>query len=97
MRWLVMESCPQSCHNNSRCLANGLASRLSTSLPGFFRRLRAGPVNACGLTLRAAEVWESARFRAVFWLKLGSVKSTLSRPPHSADAAVGRTREKDVK
>ena len=32
------------------------------------------------LTMRAAEVWESPRFQAWFWLKVGSVKMALSRP-----------------
>jgi hypothetical protein len=33
-------------------------------------------------TQRAPDGWESARFLAVFWLGVGSVKAASSRPAH---------------
>ena len=47
-------------------LAMSLASRLSTSLPSLSRHLEAGSVNACGLTMRAADKWDSPRFSGRF-------------------------------
>ena len=46
-------------------LAVSICSLCFDLAPKRVRRLEAGSVNACGLTQRAAEVWESARFRAV--------------------------------
>ena len=34
-------------------------------------RLEAGSANACNLTMRAADKWESARFKAWFWSEMG--------------------------
>ena len=56
--------------------------------PELVRRLEAGSVNACGLTQRAAEVWESARFLSMF-LAFGFFRfdgeSTL--PPQAGNAS----------
>ena len=50
-------------HNRSRRrLQRSLPCQLSTSRRQFLRRLEADPVNACNLTMRAADKWESARF-----------------------------------
>ena len=46
-------------------LAVSICSRCFDLAPERFSDLEIGPVNACGLTQRAAEVWESARFQAV--------------------------------
>ena len=46
-------------------LAMSICSLCFDLAPELVRRLEAGPVNACGLTQRAAEVWESARFQGV--------------------------------
>jgi len=46
-------------------LAVSICSLCFDLAPKHFSGLQSGPVNACGLTQRAAEVWESARFQAV--------------------------------
>ena len=68
----VVSICPPSCHNTGRyCSHQRLARGVSTSLPGGVRRLEVGSVNACNLTMRAADKWESARFKAWFWSEMG--------------------------
>jgi hypothetical protein len=42
----------------------------------------AGVSNNLRLTQRAPDGWESARFWAVSWLEVGSVKIAFSRPTH---------------
>jgi len=45
----------------------------------------------CPLFMILPDWWESARFQAVFWLKVGSVKVALSRPAHQrVTPAVGQ-------
>ena len=64
----VISVCPRSCHNMNRCRSrNSLARFGSTSLRQFLWRLEVGSVNACNLTMRAADKCESARFKAWFW------------------------------
>jgi hypothetical protein len=69
-------------------LAVSIGSLCFDLAPRRLSNLKVGSVNACGLTQRAAEVWESARFRAVCvarsWLRQNGVISTR---PDSADAS----------
>jgi hypothetical protein len=44
-----------------------------------------------GLTQRAPDGWDSARFQAESWLEVDSAKAALSRPAHPrVTRAVGR-------
>ena len=59
---------PPACHNGSKCRSRSpFARNLSTSLREFVGRLRVDSVNAFHLTMRAADKWESARFKAWLW------------------------------
>ena len=61
----------RSCHNISKSRwQQSLARSVSTSLRKFLRRLEAETVNACNLTKRAADKWDSPRFSGL-WLALG--------------------------
>ena len=62
----MIASCLSTCHNDERSLANGFAGRFSTSLPNLCQHLHAGSVNAFGLTMRAADKWDSPRFSGRF-------------------------------
>ena len=70
-------------------LANGLASCLSTSLPSLSRHLEAGSVNACGLTMRAADKWDSPRFSGRF-LASSEFRQTGVVSSHPLAAYAGR-------
>ena len=48
-------------------LAMSICSLCFHLAPRRFSDLKPGPVKACGLTMREAEVWESPRFQAGFW------------------------------
>ena len=56
--------CLDWCHNGDVDVGEGDLAR-EQSAPERVRRLEAGSVNAFRLTKRAADKWESARFRAV--------------------------------
>ena len=68
-------------------LAVSIGSLCFDLAPRRLSNLKVGSVNACGLTQRAAEVWESARFQAVCvawsWFRQIDIVSTR---PDSADA-----------
>ena len=70
-------------------LANSLASCLSTSLPSLSRHLQDGSVNARGLTMRAADKWDSPRFSGRF-LASSKVRQTGVVSAHPLAANAGR-------
>ncbi len=75
---MVLVSCLLSCHNASDRFALLACPQAFDLALMPFPDLKAGSVNACRLTMRAADKWESPRFQAVCWLEVGSDKMALS-------------------
>jgi hypothetical protein len=65
-RSLAVVTCPQKCHNILGDLVRSRCARGFHLAPKVYRRLEVGSVNACGLTRRAADNWESPRFSGIF-------------------------------
>ena len=85
---MVVAACLPSCHNISTCRSpKSLARGGSTSLREFGQRLKADPVNACHLTRRAADKWDSPRFLGFCLASSGFRQSgVLSARPLAANA-----------
>ncbi len=65
-RKLTIASCLLSCHNRGSRFARSVCPLGFDLAPRHFPDLRLGPANACRLTMRAPDKWESARFIGFF-------------------------------
>ena len=64
---MVVSVCLWSCHNMGRCRSRRKTARfVSPSLRQLLWRLKVGSINACNLTQRAPDGWDSARFWSWF-------------------------------